>query len=104
VAHDHRFFSRDVLILIVVLLFCLSRVPAFSPSIYGKSTTAAQIILVFTVVLAAAYPNLKLDTFVRVLIYLVAVLSVVSSFHYSSPPPGTPVVPLQKRSEEQIGR
>ena len=76
--------SRDVLILIVaVVILLVSGYRPFPPSIYGKSTTAAQIILVFTVVLAAAYPNLKLDTFVRVLIYLVAVLSVVSSFHYS---------------------
>jgi cardiolipin synthase len=75
--------SRDVLILIVaVVILLVSGYRPFPPSIYGKSTTA-QIILVFTVVLAAAYPNLKLDTIVRVLIYLVTVLSVVSSFHYS---------------------
>src|SRR6202521_969447 len=76
--------SRDVLILIVaVVILLVSGYRPFPPSIYGKLTTAAEIVLVFTVVLAAAYPNLKLGTFVRVLIYLVTVLSVVSSFHYS---------------------
>src|ERR1700720_1983802 len=76
--------SRDVLILIVaVVILLVSGYRPFPPSIYGKATTATQIVLVFTVVLAAAYPNLELGTFVRVLIYLVTVLSVVSSFHYS---------------------
>ena len=76
--------SRDVLILIVaVVILLVSGYRPFPPSIYGKSTTATQIVLVFTVVLAAAYPNLKLGTFVRVLIYIVTLLSVVSSFHYS---------------------
>jgi len=69
--------SRDVLILIVaVVILLVSGYRPFPPSIYGKSTTATQIVLVFTVVLAAAYPNLKLGTFVRVLIYLVTLLSV----------------------------
>src|ERR1700726_1138230 len=86
--------SRDVLILIVaVVILLVSGYRPFPPSIYGKATTATQIVLVFTVVLAAAYPNLKLGTFVRVLIYLVTVLSVVSSFHYSfttaRPPSGS---------------
>jgi len=76
--------SRDVLILIdAVVILLVSGYRPFPPSIYGKSTTATQIVLVFTVVLAAAYPNLKLHTFVHVLIYIVTVLSVVSSFHYS---------------------
>src|SRR6202051_3333730 len=58
--------SRDVLILVVaVVILLISGYRPFPPSIYGKSTTATQIILVFTVVLAAAYPNLKLDTFIR---------------------------------------
>jgi len=76
--------SRDVLILIVaVVILLVSGYRPFPPSIYGKATTATQIVLVFTVVLAAAYPHLKLHTFVHVLIYIVTVLSVVSSFHYS---------------------
>jgi cardiolipin synthase len=71
----------DPIVAVVILL--VSGYRPFPPSIYGKSTTATQIVLVFTVVLAAAYPNLKLHTFVHVLIYIVTVLSVVSSFHYS---------------------
>jgi hypothetical protein len=42
-----------------------------------------QIILVFTVVLSAAYPSLPLHNLNEVLIYLVAVLATVSAFHYS---------------------
>src|ERR1700681_5049905 len=42
--------SRDVLILIVaVVILLVSGYRPFPPSIYGKATTAAQIILVFTV-------------------------------------------------------
>jgi len=42
--------SRDVLILIVaVVILLVSGYRPFPPSIYGKSTTATQIVLVFTV-------------------------------------------------------
>src|SRR5271163_2600334 len=76
--------SRDVLILIVaVVILLVSGYRPFPPSTYGKLTTALEIILVFTVVLGAAYPHLhfvRLDTF---LIYAVTVFSIVSGFHYS---------------------
>src|SRR5437879_7095241 len=50
--------SRDVLILIVaVVILLVSGYRPFPPSIYGKLTTASEIILVFLVVLGAAYPN-----------------------------------------------
>src|SRR3981189_1034090 len=50
--------SRDVLILIVaVVILLISGYRPFPPSIYGKLTTATEIILVFLVVLGAAYPN-----------------------------------------------
>jgi len=77
--------SRDVLILIVaVVYFACLRVPAFSAQHLRQiHYPPRKSSLFFTVVLAAAYPNLKLGTFVRVLIYIVTLLSVVSSFHYS---------------------
>ncbi len=76
--------SRDVLILIVaVVILLVSGYRPFPPSIYGKLTTATEIILVFLVVLGAAYPNYHMDALNRVLIYAVTALSVVSGFHYS---------------------
>ncbi len=76
--------SRDVLILIVaVVILLVSGYRPFPPSIYGKLTTATEIILVFLIVLGAAYPNYHMDDINRVLIYTVTVLSIVSGFHYS---------------------
>ncbi len=77
-------FSRDVLILIVaVVILLVSGYRPFPPSIYGKLTTAAEIILVFLVILGAAYPNYHTGVLIRLLIYAVTVLSVGSGFHYS---------------------
>jgi cardiolipin synthase len=77
-------FSRDVLILIVAVVILLtSGYRPFPPSIYGKFTTAAEIVLVFLVVLGAAYPNYHISALNRVFIYGVTVLSIVSGFHYS---------------------
>jgi len=77
-------FSRDVLILIVAVVILLtSGYRPFPPSIYGKLTTAAEIILVFLVILGAAYPAYHLAGLNHVLIYAVTVLSIGSGFHYS---------------------
>ena len=77
-------FSRDILILIVaVVILLISGYRPFPPSILGKLTTATQIILVFTVVFSAAYPNFQLAAVVRVLVYGVTFFSVLSGFHYS---------------------
>jgi cardiolipin synthase len=76
--------SRDVLILIVAAVILLvSGYRPFPPSLLGKSTTATQILLVFTVVLSVAYPDLHLAGFTRILIYAVTAFSVASGFHYS---------------------
>ena len=76
--------SRDVLILIVaVVILLISGYRPFPPSIYGKLTTATEIILVFLVVLGAAYPNYHVGVLNHILIYAVTVLSIVSGFHYS---------------------
>lgn len=76
--------SRDVLLLTVaIVIILISGYKAFPPSILGKCTTAFQIILVFTIVLSEAYPNLQLGSVNRILIYTVAVLTTVSGFHYS---------------------
>jgi cardiolipin synthase len=77
-------FSRDVLILIVAVVILLtSGYRPFPPSIYGKLTTAAEIVLVFLVVLGAAYPSYHSSGLNHVFIYGVTVLSIVSGFRYS---------------------
>jgi cardiolipin synthase len=76
--------SRDVLLLTVaIVIILISGYRAFPPSILGKCTTAFQIILVFTIVLAAGFPNEQLTTVNRLLIYTVTGLTVISGFHYS---------------------
>ena len=76
--------SRDIIILVVaVVIILISGYRPFPPSLLGKATTMFQIILVFTIVLSAAYPNLPLSRINEVLIYLVAALATVSAFHYS---------------------
>jgi cardiolipin synthase len=76
--------SRDLLILIVaVVIILVSGYRPFPPSIYGKFTTFFQIILVFAVVLGAAYPQLALARLDRALIYVVSALCVFTGLHYS---------------------
>lgn len=76
--------SRDFLILVVAaVIILISGYRPFPPSPLGKTTTFAQIVLVFAVVAAAAYPNSVLAEADRWLAYLVAVLTTISGFHYS---------------------
>ncbi len=76
--------SRDVLILVVaVVIILISGYRAFPPTMLGKLTTACEIILVFTTVLAAAYPGFPLAALIHWLIYAVAALVLASGFHYS---------------------
>ena len=76
--------SRDILILIVAAaILLISGYRPLPPSLLGKLTTFSQIVMVFAVVLAAAFPNPHLALFNRMLIYAVTGLTVVSGFHYS---------------------
>ncbi len=76
--------SRDVLILMVaVVILLISGYQPFPPSVYGKLTTALQILLVFMIVLAAAYPGARLGGVNHFLIYVVTAFTVFSAFHYS---------------------
>jgi cardiolipin synthase (CMP-forming) len=76
--------SRDVLILVVaVVIILIWGYRPFPPSLLGKLTTFFQIVLVFTVVLGAAYPYPLLGNIKQILIYLVAALGTVSAFQYS---------------------
>jgi cardiolipin synthase (CMP-forming) len=76
--------SRDVLILIVaVVLLLISGYRPFPPSIFGKLTTFFEIILVFGVVLSAAYPDRKFTSVIHALMYAVALFAITSAIHYS---------------------
>jgi cardiolipin synthase (CMP-forming) len=75
--------SRDVLMLMVAAVILLIQgYRAFPPSLLGKATTFFEIGLVFFTVLAAAYPNERLDILVHYLVYVVTAFVVVSGFHY----------------------
>ncbi len=77
-------FSRDVIILIVaVVIILIWGYRPFPPSLLGKMATFFQIVLVFIVVLGAAYPNPLLGSIKQILIYVVAGLATVSAFQYS---------------------
>jgi cardiolipin synthase len=76
--------SRDVIILVVATVIILhSGYRPLPPTIYGKYTTFFQIILVLAVILLAAAGWPWLVPVNRVLVYLVAALTVFSGFHYS---------------------
>jgi len=75
--------SRDIMMLTVAaVIILISGYRPFPPSLLGKATTFVQILLVFAIVLAAGFPSDPLITFSRFLIYLVAVLTTISGFHY----------------------
>lgn len=76
--------SRDVLLMTVAaVIILISGYRPFPPSVLGKLTTTFQILLVFTLVLAAAFPAVQIGGWIRVLIYVVTALTAVSGFHYS---------------------
>jgi len=76
--------SRDILLLTVAaVIILISGYRPFPPSILGKCTTAVQILLVFLVVLGAAYPDDAFTLLIRILVYTVAALTTVSGFLYS---------------------
>ena len=89
--------GRDILLLTsAAVILVVAGYRLFPPSIYGKLTTAVQIMLVFAVVLLAVadWPWLQ---FVRTILeYLVAGFTVFSGFHYS--------IVVARRLSDQQGR
>ena len=76
--------ARDGLILVAaaaILLVVGYR--RFPPSLYGKSTTFAQIIFIFLVVASTATNYRALDILEQVFVFLVAGLTIFSGVHYS---------------------
>jgi cardiolipin synthase len=76
--------SRDVLILTTGAVILLAHgYREFPPTIYGKITTAVQILLVFSVLAAAVFQQPSLAVVREVLVYVVAGFTIFSGFHYS---------------------
>ncbi len=76
--------ARDVLILtIAAVILVVSGYRSFPPSMYGKLTTTAQIVLVFLVVFTAALGAPPLAAPQQAFMYIVAALTIISGLHYS---------------------
>ncbi len=76
--------SRDVLILTTaaVILTVVGYRP-FPPSVYGKIATTVQILLVFLAVFTGFMNHPSLNLLEQLFVYLVAIFTIVSGFHYS---------------------
>jgi cardiolipin synthase len=75
--------SRDVILLTsAAVILVVVGYRAFPPSIYGKLTTALQILLVFVVILLAVTDWPWLREFKNIVVYLAAGFTVFSGFHY----------------------
>jgi cardiolipin synthase len=75
--------SRDVILLTAAtVILVVSGYRQFPPSIYGKATTALQILLVFAAVLLAVTNWTWLQIARNIIGYLVAAFTVFSGFHY----------------------
>jgi len=76
--------GRDVLILTTATVILLtSGYRHFPPSIFGKITTGAQILLVFAVLSAEVFHLPVLAMLRQLLVYAAAGFTVFSGFHYS---------------------
>jgi cardiolipin synthase len=88
--------SRDILMLTVAtVIILISGYRPFPPSVLGKLTTFFEIILVFSVVLTAAYPQYHCRLLHNALVDIVTFCAAASALHYSflvtrhHPPPQT---------------
>jgi cardiolipin synthase (CMP-forming) len=76
--------GRDVLILVTATVILLvSGYRQFPPTVYGKITTGAQILMVLVVLLAEVFPQPALQLTRQLLAYVVAGFTIFSGFHYS---------------------
>lgn len=76
--------GRDVLIVVIagVLIIAAGYRP-FSPSIYGKACTVAQMLAVVVVVLLQVFPGTELLWARGLLLWLAAALTLLSGAHYA---------------------
>jgi cardiolipin synthase len=77
-------FSRDLGILIVAALLYISLgMRDFRPSIYGKTSTCAQILALLAVLLCQIYSPMPLVMLRTLALYATALLTIVSALHYA---------------------
>jgi len=75
--------SRDIILMTAAaVILVVAGYRPFPPSLYGKATTALQILLVFAVVLLAVKDWVWLQHATKIVVYLVAGFTVFSGFHY----------------------
>jgi cardiolipin synthase (CMP-forming) len=75
--------SRDIILLTsAAVILVVVGYRKFPPSIYGKTTTALQILLVFIVVLLGVSDWRWLQLTRNIIVYLVAGFTIFSGFHY----------------------
>jgi len=75
--------SRDIILMTAAaVILVVAGYRPFPPSLYGKATTALQILLVFAVVLLAVRDWVWLQHVTKIVVYLVAGFTVFSGFHY----------------------
>jgi cardiolipin synthase (CMP-forming) len=75
--------SRDIILLTsAAVILVVSGYRKFPPSIYGKLTTAVQILLVFAVILLAVTQWHWLQLAKNIIVYFVAGFTIFSGFHY----------------------
>ncbi len=76
--------SRDILMVTVaIVIILISGYRPFPPSVLGKLTTFFEIVLVFTVVLTAAYPQFHSRLVHNTLVDIVTFCAAASALHYS---------------------
>ena len=76
--------SRDVFMLAIsATIILVSGYRPFPPTFYGKTTTVAQILLVFLVILNEVITSHALDLTSHVVVWIAAALTIISGVHYS---------------------
>ena len=76
-------FSRDIIILVVcTLVYATTPLRDFSPSIFGKSNTVAQIVALGATILTEVKPWLWVEGVKRLGLWTVFALTIVSALHY----------------------
>lgn len=76
-------FSRDLSILVIAAaLYATTNIRDFSPSIYGKMNTVAQVATIFFVLLANVYGTDQVLFLKKLSLYSTFALTTVSGFHY----------------------
>ena len=76
-------FGRDLIILVVcTLVYATTPLRDFSPSLFGKANTVAQITAVGATLLAEVRPWAWVFAVKRVAIWTVFALTIVSALHY----------------------